>query len=184
MAGTASAAHRFADVISSQGGRFHPFRMGLLLSVYVADTDEQARVECEDAIWYFLKNTFKGHLRRNRGRVLTAAPGATSPRSWEAALRNSDPTSKMLGDAESWDDIERMGSIIVGSPETVRRRLWQYIRDAGLGLFLIQFHIGNMGPELTNNSQRLFAERVAPELRQESAALFARDYPWLEEVSV
>ncbi|HLG74084.1 MAG TPA: LLM class flavin-dependent oxidoreductase [Chloroflexota bacterium] len=184
MEGTAAAARRFAEVVEGQGGKFHPFRMGLLVSVYVAETDEQARAECENAIWYFLKNTFKGHLRRNRGRVMTAAPGATSPRSWEAALRGSDPTAKMLGDAENWDDIERMGSIIVGSPETVRRRLWQYITEANLGLFLIQFHIGNMGPELTNRSQRLFAEQVAPSLREESAAYFAAQYPELSDMGV
>ncbi len=179
MAGTASAAKRFAQVVESHGGRFHPFRMGLLLSVYVAETDEQAREESEEAIWYFLKNTFKGHLRRRHGRVMTAAPGATSPASWEAALRNSDPAAKMLGDAEDWDDIERMGSIVVGSPEAVRRRLWQYISDAHLGLFLIQFHIGNLDRERTNKSQRLFATQVAPRLREESLALFSREYPEL-----
>ena len=184
MRGTATAARRFADVVESHGGRFHPFRMGLLLSVYVAETDEQARAESEDAIWYFLKNTFKGHLRRREGRVMTAAPGATSPASWEAALRNSDPAAKMLGDAESWDDIEQMGSIVVGSPETVRRRLWSYVEEARLGLFLIQFHIGNMSKELTNKSQRLFATEVAPQLRADSRAFFSREYPELAEVPV
>ena len=181
MRGTAAAARRFADVVESHSGTFHPFRMGLLLSVYVAETDEQAKVESEDAIWYFLKNTFKGHLRRREGRVMTAAPGATSPASWEAALRNSDPAGKMLGDAESWEEIEQMGSIIVGSPETVRRRLWSYTDEAHLGLFLIQFHIGNLSRELTNKSQRLFATEVAPQLRAESMDLFAKHYPQLAD---
>jgi alkanesulfonate monooxygenase SsuD/methylene tetrahydromethanopterin reductase-like flavin-dependent oxidoreductase (luciferase family) len=115
---------------------------------------------------------------------MTAAPGATSPASWEAALRNSDPAGKMLGDAETWEEIEQMGSIIVGSPETVRRRLWSYIDEARLGLFLIQFHIGNLSRDLTNKSQRLFATEVAPQLRAESTDLFAKHYPQLAEVTV
>ncbi len=61
----------------------------------------------------------------------------------------------------------------------MRRRLWQYISDAHLGLFLIQFHIGNLDRERTNKSQRLFATQVAPRLREESLALFSREYPEL-----
>jgi len=180
LAQSKSAGKRFAEVIEQQGGSYHPFRMGLLLSVYVAETDEQARAESQGAIWYFLRNCLKGHLRRE-GRMLTFAVGSTSPASWEAYLRGSDPAAKMLGDAEGWDELDHMGSIIVGSPETVRRRLWEYIEESHVGIYMVQFHIGNMSAELTNKSQRLFATEVAPKLRADSAELFARSFPALEE---
>jgi alkanesulfonate monooxygenase SsuD/methylene tetrahydromethanopterin reductase-like flavin-dependent oxidoreductase (luciferase family) len=86
----------------------------------------------------------------------------------------------MLGDAKDWDEVEQMGSIIVGSPETVRRRLWEYVKNAHAGIFLIQFHVGNLSYDLTLKSQRLFATPVMPELRQESARLFAKEFPELE----
>lgn len=175
------AALRFAEVVRDHGGRYHPFRMGLLLSVYVSETDEQARAESQAAVWYFLRNCLKGHLRR-QGRTLTFPPGGTSVASWEAFLRRWDPAAKMLGDAEDWEELDRMGSIIVGSPETVRRRLWEYIRECQMGIFLIQFHIGNLSRELTNQSQRLFAAHVAPALRQESAEWFSRAFPGLGEL--
>ncbi len=176
LSGVKRAAMRFAEVMEEVGKRYHPSRMGLLLSVYVAETDEQARRESEEAVFYFTRYCLTGHLRK-AGRRLTMAPGSLTPRSWELYLQNSDPTAKMLGDAESWDDIDQMGSIFVGSPETIRQRLWEFIADAGIGNLLIQFHIGNLSYELTQKSQRLFAEQVMPRLRADAAALFARKYP-------
>jgi alkanesulfonate monooxygenase SsuD/methylene tetrahydromethanopterin reductase-like flavin-dependent oxidoreductase (luciferase family) len=177
-AGTRKAAQRFAEIIRSHGGKFDPWRMGILLSVYVSETDEQAKAESREGIWYFLKNCLKGHLRKE-GRTLTFGPGvpSTSVRSWEQYLKNADPNAKMLGDAKDWEELDAWGSITYGSPKTVREKLWSLIEQAGVGNLLIQFHFGNMRPELARKSMRLFATEVAPALRKDSAALFARDYP-------
>jgi alkanesulfonate monooxygenase SsuD/methylene tetrahydromethanopterin reductase-like flavin-dependent oxidoreductase (luciferase family) len=182
-AGTRKAALRFAEIIRNHGGKFHPFRMGILLSVYVSETDEKAKEEAEEGIWYFLKNCLKGHLRKE-GRTLTFGPGvpSTSPRSWEQYLKNSDPSGKMLGDSMDWDELEAWGSITIGSPKTVRDKLWNLIEQAGVGNLMIQFHFGNMRPELARKSMRLFATEVAPALRRDSAELFGRDYPELADM--
>ena len=183
-AGTRKAALRFAETIRHYGGTFTPFRMGILLSVFVAETDEQARVEAQEGIWYFLKYCLKGHLRRE-GRTLTFGPGvpSTSVKSWESYLKNADPSGKMLGDAADWPELDSWGSIIIGSPNTVRDKLWSIIEQAGVGNLMIQFHFGNMRPEVARNSMRLFATEVAPYIRKESAAMFAKDYPQLAEAS-
>ena len=177
-AATRKAAQRFADIIKTNGGKFDPWRMGILLSVYVSETDEQAKAEAQEGIWYFLKNCLKGHLRKE-GRTLTFGPGvpSTSVRSWEQYLKNTDPNAKMLGDAKDWAELDGWGSITYGSPKTVREKLWSLIEQAGVGNLLIQFHFGNMKPELARKSMRLFATEVAPALRKDSAALFAREYP-------
>jgi alkanesulfonate monooxygenase SsuD/methylene tetrahydromethanopterin reductase-like flavin-dependent oxidoreductase (luciferase family) len=177
-AATRKAAQRFAEIIKSHGGSFDPWRMGILLSVYVSETDESARAESREGIWYFLKNCLKGHLRKE-GRTLTFGPGvpSTSVRSWEQYLKNTDPNAKMLGDAASWEELDAWGSITYGSPKTVREKLWSLIEQAGVGNLLIQFHFGNMRPELARKSMRLFATEVAPALRRDSAALFGREYP-------
>ena len=83
----------------------------------------------------------------------------------------------MLGDAKDWAELDAGGSITYGSPKTVREKLWSLIEQAGVGNLLIQFHFGNMKPELARKSMRLFATEVAPALRKDSAALFAREYP-------
>jgi alkanesulfonate monooxygenase SsuD/methylene tetrahydromethanopterin reductase-like flavin-dependent oxidoreductase (luciferase family) len=177
-AGTRKAAQRFAEIIKSHGGKFDPWRMGILLSVYVSESDEQAKAESREGIWYFLKNCLKGHLRKE-GRTLTFGPGvpSTSVRSWEQYLKNADPNAKMLGDAKDWEELDSWGSITYGSPKTVREKLWSLIEQAGVGNLLIQFHFGNMRPELARKSMRLFATEVAPALREDSAALFGREYP-------
>lgn len=182
--GTRAAAQEFAGVVERHGQGYQPFRMGVLLSVYVSETDEQAREEAQEGVWYFLKNCLKGHLRRE-GRSLTFGPGVPSQsiRSWEAFLKAPRSSGKMLGDADSWPELEDRNSIIVGSPATVRRKLWEFIEDAQVGNLLIQFHFGNMKDELARKSMRLFATEVAPALRKESAALFAKSFPALREAS-
>jgi alkanesulfonate monooxygenase SsuD/methylene tetrahydromethanopterin reductase-like flavin-dependent oxidoreductase (luciferase family) len=184
-AGTRLAAQRFAGIIKANGGTYTPHRMGILLSVYVAETDEQAREEAREGVWYFLKFCLKGHLRRE-GRSLTGGIGtpSTTVRSYENFLKNAQLGGKQLGDVDSWEELDAGGSIIAGSPKTVRERLWQLIEQAGVGNLLIQFHFGNMKAEHARNSMRLFATEVAPALRRDSASMFARDYPWLDAVPV
>src|SRR5439155_238487 len=71
---THRAQQEFAAVLEKHGDKYHPFRFGILMSTYVGETDQQAREECEEGVWYFLKNCLKGHLRR-QGRQLTYGPG-------------------------------------------------------------------------------------------------------------
>jgi alkanesulfonate monooxygenase SsuD/methylene tetrahydromethanopterin reductase-like flavin-dependent oxidoreductase (luciferase family) len=178
LSGAKRSALRFGEVVEEVGKTFHPRQMGLLFSVYVAETDEIARQESEEAVFYFTRNCLKGHQRRT-GRRLTMAPGGLSPSSWQLYLENSDVRAKMLGDAENWDDIDEMGSIFVGGPDTVYQKLWEFISQANIGNLLIQFHIGNLSYDKTIKSQRIFAEKVLPRLRADSKALFARKFPGL-----
>lgn len=176
LAGVKRSTQRFEEICGEVGRKFHPRDMGLLFSVYVGETDEIARRESEEAVFYFTRYCLKGHQRR-KGRRLTMAPGGLSPKTYQRYLENSDVSAKMLGDAQTWDDLDQMGSIIVGSPQTVFDKLMPFVTDAHIGNLLIQFHIGNLNRELTIKSQALFAEKVMPRLRQESQAFFERSYP-------
>lgn len=181
--GTRAAAKEFAQVMQRHDKVYTPFKMGVLLSVYVSETDEQAKEESQKSIWYFLRNCLKGHLRR-KGKSLTFGPGVPSQslRSWEAFLNAPRSSGTMLGDADSWAELEERNSIIVGSPETVRNKLWEFIEDAQVGNLLIQFHFGDMEDHLARKSMKLFAEQVAPALRRDSAELFAREFPVLRDL--
>ena len=176
LAGAKRSAVRFSEIVEEVGKEFHPHKMGLLFSVYVAETDEIARKECEEAVFYFTRYCLKGH-QRNAGRRLTMAPGGLSPQSWQMYLENSVVGAKMLGDAENWNDIDEMGSIFVGSPDTVYEKLWEFVTEANIGNLLIQFHIGNLSYDLTQKSQRIFAEQVMPRLRADSENLFGERFP-------
>ena len=181
----AKARLQFARVLEDHGSHYQPFRMGILMSVYVAETDAQAEAEAREGVWYFLKNCLKGHLRSDKGRTLTFGPGIPnlSVADYKRFLETSKPGGAMLGDAETWADLKRSQSIVVGSPETVRRQIMELLTQAQVGTLLIQFQMGNMRDDLARKAMRLFATEVAPQLRAESAALFAKEYPRLEAVA-
>ena len=171
----------FAKVLEEHGDAYHPFRMGILMSVYVAETDEQARAESQEGIFYFIKNCFKGHLRRE-GRSMTQGPGIPnmSAGDYRKYLENSQPGAPMLGDVKDWDELHKAQSILVGSPQTVCNAILELVRVAKVGNLLIQFHIGNMKSEHARKSMELFATQVAPRLRAETAKMFAEDFPDME----
>ena len=85
-----------------------------------------------------------------------------------------------MGDVENWDELEASQSIIVGSPDTVYQRIWKLIERTKVGNLLIQFHIGNMPKELALKSMTLFAEQVAPRLRENSLNYFEREFPGVD----
>ena len=174
---TAKSQQQFAKVLSQHDASYQPFRMGILMSTYVAETDAQAQEEAREGVWYFLKNCLKGHQRRE-GRQLTFGPGVPyiEADDWRDYLAHSDPTTPLLGDAESWDDLQRSQSIIVGSPETVAERMLGIVRSAPVGHLLIQFHMGNMADQSTRKSMRLFMSDVAPRLKAETGAQFGRQF--------
>jgi alkanesulfonate monooxygenase SsuD/methylene tetrahydromethanopterin reductase-like flavin-dependent oxidoreductase (luciferase family) len=78
---------------------------------------------------------------------------------------------------ENWEELDASQSIIVGSPETVTRRIQSLIEKAKVGNLLIQFQLGNMPDHLARKSMKLFAEQVAPALRHQSLVQFTREYP-------
>ena len=111
---TAQAQALFAKILEEHGDTYNPFRMGILMSAYVGETDAQAQAEAREGVWYFLKNCLKGHLRRE-GRQLTFGAGIPyfSTEDFRAYLAHTDPTKPLLGDAEDWEDLQRSQSIIV-----------------------------------------------------------------------
>jgi alkanesulfonate monooxygenase SsuD/methylene tetrahydromethanopterin reductase-like flavin-dependent oxidoreductase (luciferase family) len=78
---------------------------------------------------------------------------------------------------ENWEELEASQSIIVGSPETVTNRIRALIERAKVGNLLIQFQFGNMPDHLARKNMTLFAEKVAPILRHDSAKQFTREFP-------
>ena len=179
----ARARQEFAKILEDAGKRYDPFRMGILMSAYVSETDEQAREESREGVWYFLKNCLKGHLRNHEGRSMTAGPGIPNVElsDYPRMLENMKPGRAMLGDADDWDELQKAQSIIVGGPETVYRQIMDLVRETEVGNLLIQFHLGNMRDDLARKSMRLFATEVAPRLRQDLRVAFAGSFPELAD---
>ena len=133
-------------------------QIGWGIGVYVAETDEQARREYEPHFWYYARNLLKTPA------PLSLPPGHTSlPTMLTMAERRS---RSRPGNLNTWDEVERSGYVVVGSPETVRQRLEDYAQRVGFGLLVANFSVGNVPSELTKKSMRLFAQEVMPKLKQ------------------
>jgi alkanesulfonate monooxygenase SsuD/methylene tetrahydromethanopterin reductase-like flavin-dependent oxidoreductase (luciferase family) len=70
------------------------------------------------------------------------------------------------GNYSTWEEIDRAGYVVVGSPATVRDRLKEIAAVTGLGTLVPNFSVGNVPHHLTRRSMELFAREVMPALRQ------------------
>ncbi|MCK9931546.1 LLM class flavin-dependent oxidoreductase [Frankia sp. Mgl5] len=130
-----------------------PENLGLLLPIYVAETDEAAREEYEEHFWYFARRLLNG--------VQIVPPGYQSI---SAALRLMENAPSYLLGVPDWETVVAGSYAIVGSPETVTEKLVGHIRRLGVGNLLGLFQIGTLPPELTKANLTLFAEQVIPRL--------------------
>lgn len=132
-------------------------QIGWGIGIYVAETDAQARREYEPHFWYYARNLLKTPA------PLSLPPGHTSlPTMLSMAERRRQSRP---GSLETWEEVEKGGYVVVGSPETVRQRLEEYARQVGFGLLIANFSVGNVPSELTRKSMTLFAQEVIPKLQ-------------------
>ncbi len=64
-----------------------------------------------------------------------------------------------------WKELVENGSVIAGSPETVRERMEDLIKKLRVGNIFCLMQIGDMPKDKCMHSTRLFAEKVMPKLR-------------------
>lgn len=148
----AAVAEKFAYFRDRWGEAGHPGPMPhqmLVRHVHVAETDEQARAEAEPSL-----------LRGMRGGKGTRQlqPEERTPDMIEH-VRVYDET---VGSYEFW--IEN-GLALVGSPETVIRRLEAQQALSGHDVFCAQHLLLGMPSDLVDKSLRLFGQEVIPAFR-------------------
>ncbi|HTN77019.1 MAG TPA: LLM class flavin-dependent oxidoreductase, partial [Pirellulaceae bacterium] len=145
----------FRDACEKYGYTADPEQLGWLCPIYVAESDEQAWAEYEQHLFYFAKQLLKG--------LVVLPPGYTSPRSI-AGINKA--LGQFLSTVQTREEIERGAYAIVGSPQTVQRKLTEYIQRLGVGNLLGLFQLGTLPAELTKKNMTLFAQEVLPGLRK------------------
>lgn len=146
----------FRDACEAEGYTADPLQAGWLVPIYVAETDEQARKEYEEHLWYFVKRLLPG--------ITIQPPGYTSVRSLANVLKGAG--SFMLN-VDEWDEIVDGRYAIVGSPDTVTEQLVDSLGRLGTGNLLGLFQLGSLPADLTKKNLELFAAEVMPRLRAE-----------------
>ena len=115
-------------------------KYGIVRHVYVADTDAEALKQAKAAFADFIYNF--NYLR----------------------MVNGD-TSGRAGYLADFEARLKDGLHVVGSPDTVRKRVQEHLQLTGSNYFVGSFFFGTLTGEQTLRSLRLFAEEVIPAYR-------------------
>nr|MEA2797951.1 hypothetical protein [Phenylobacterium sp.] len=145
--------------VEERGVDKSPYRAGFAQTILVADTDEEAERLYSEHVSYFYNrclHVYPGFADAPGYRTIkTIQTGALSqyapPRGGYATL--------------TWKDLVEGGHVIAGSPETVRQRMEELIKNLNVGNIFCLMHVGNMPADKCMYSTKLFAEQVMPKLQ-------------------
>ena len=128
-------------------------QLGWAAPCYVADTDEQAIAEARGPIEFL----FNKILKMPAGMFFP--PGYTSVDSMRRVVAGKQ---SIMGAGRNVENLNAQGVIIVGSPDTVRKRILDAHKRLGFGTFMSLLQFGSLSKELTEKNIRLFAKEVLP----------------------
>ncbi|HYB13014.1 MAG TPA: LLM class flavin-dependent oxidoreductase [Myxococcota bacterium] len=149
----------FRECCEKEGYTAHPEQMGLLMPIYVAETDAKARREFEEHFWYFKNKLIPG--------LTLSPPGYTSVKSALRVFRSLKDGKTFINGCESWEDVEKGCFAIVGSPETVAEKIVEHASEIGCGNMLGLFQLGSMPSAQARENARRYAEAVMPRVNRE-----------------
>jgi alkanesulfonate monooxygenase SsuD/methylene tetrahydromethanopterin reductase-like flavin-dependent oxidoreductase (luciferase family) len=157
--------------LSRQAGwQASPEQFILTRHIYVDETDAKARAAAEPALHYFFSlwnrgfNEAGSHARAAQPQIRAALNTEHS-----FAYFREGNRERVNFHPLSWDDLDKTGFMIAGSPDTVARKLKQQMRQVGAEHFMGMFHIGNLVHDKVISSLNLFHREVMPRLHDSAS---------------
>ncbi len=145
--------------VEERGVDKSPYRAGFAQTILVADTDEEAERLYSEHVSYFYNRCL--HVYPG----FADAPGYRTIKTIQTgALSQYAPPRGGYGQL-TWKDLTEGGHVIAGSPETVRQRMEELIKNLNVGNIFCLMHVGNMPADKCMYSTKLFAEKVMPKLQ-------------------
>jgi alkanesulfonate monooxygenase SsuD/methylene tetrahydromethanopterin reductase-like flavin-dependent oxidoreductase (luciferase family) len=157
----------YKDEAERLGYTAAPEQLGFAVPTHVAPTDAQARREAKPHLLWLFRRGLKipPHF--------LAPPGYLS----EDTLRRFLLAGVKPPGELSFEELDRLGYVLVGSPRTVRDRLEEIRKELGIGVFVGGGRIGDMRHEQALQSTELFAREVMPHFRPRAARQAPRRRP-------
>jgi alkanesulfonate monooxygenase SsuD/methylene tetrahydromethanopterin reductase-like flavin-dependent oxidoreductase (luciferase family) len=152
---------RFWELADQLGVPPNPFRLGMVQTIAVADTDAEAeRIYGPHVEYAFRKGL--GAIPMEK----LAMPGAIDIRGVQALLRDAGDFG-FYGQMRNgtYRELVEAGVVVAGGVATVRDQLVDYFREHGVGNLHAMLGFGSLPRELALANVRLFATEVAPHLR-------------------
>ena len=146
----------YIDTAREVGFTAGPEHFGYLLKILVADTDEKAMEIGRTFMWT--------DAHRNRGpREHNDPPGYQSREALK--IMQKMPVAG-FGQRLTYENLVESGTIIVGSPQTVTRRLTEIIEHLSPGYLHVYGNEGNMANADVMRSIELLGQEVIPALHE------------------
>ena len=147
----------YIDTARETGFQAQPEHFGYLLKVVVADTEEKAQEIGRHFMWT--------DEHRQRGpREHNDPPGYQSRQA--VAMQKTLPGASTFGKKMTYEELQEVDIIIVGTPESVTRRLTAVIERLNPGYLHIYGNEGAMPHEDVMRSIELLAKEVIPALHE------------------
>ena len=151
------------EISEQLGIPVNPNRAGIVQCICVAETDAEAERLYKPHIEYYYRKS-SGAL----GNDAMNLPGGTELDSLKAAMSMPKSFSWDMLKEVTFEQLVGMGSVICGSPSTVRQQLQELVDATGVGSLLAMMQLGSMPRKLTEHNIQLFMNEVAPSLRANS----------------
>ena len=147
----------YIDTAREVGFTPGPEHFGYLLRVFCADTDEKAQEIGETFLWT------ENH--RNRGPVEHNDPPGYQSRE-AVRIQRQLPGAGGFGRRMTYQELQDVDNVIVGSPDTVTRKLSHIIERLNPGYLHIYGNEGNMAHADVMRSVELLGREVIPALHE------------------
>ncbi len=152
----------YIETAQEEGYQAGPEHFGYLLRCLVADTDEKAIETGREFLWT------GGH--RDRGPLEHNDPPGYQSRA-SVAVKAQRPTDSVagaggVGRGLSYEGLQEVGNIIVGSPDTVTKKLTEVINGLNPGYVLLYGNEGAMQHKDVMRSIQLLGQEVIPALHE------------------
>jgi alkanesulfonate monooxygenase SsuD/methylene tetrahydromethanopterin reductase-like flavin-dependent oxidoreductase (luciferase family) len=150
----------------------NPYQAGFFQVMAIAETDAQAKELYEEHILYFYKRCL--HIYGG----FADAPGYRTNRTVKAGIRSQlDALAQAARFEMTWENLVDAGYVIAGSPATVIEKLNNLVDDLRVGHLMCGLQMGNMPREKALYNTQMFAEKVAPHLRNKWSEYEDKWYP-------
>jgi alkanesulfonate monooxygenase SsuD/methylene tetrahydromethanopterin reductase-like flavin-dependent oxidoreductase (luciferase family) len=163
LANAKPIVNAFWEYCEEHEGNMNPHRMAFTQLVCCADSDAAAERQYMDAVKYF-------YTHNKFDRQYLGPPGYTTGKSlkWSLERKSTEINAKRVAAAKgelSFKELDDLGFIIAGTPETVRDRIREVATELRVGQLITAMQMGNLPEEIGMQNNELFGTKVAPYLR-------------------
>ncbi|MDO9524053.1 MAG: LLM class flavin-dependent oxidoreductase, partial [Gemmobacter sp.] len=157
----------FWEHADKKGFEINPHRLAFTQLICCAETDAEAEAKYSEAVKYFYRNRYvhpgfesgPGYRTQNSVKAMAGYAAQTNLK-----LPPEEKARANRGEMDFWD-YDKHGFIIAGSPERVRQRIEDMVKDLRVGQLIACLHMGNLPEDVASMNTHLMATKVQPHLR-------------------